>query len=304
MLADLKPGDQMNLNVMVNSFEVKFSERVKNNYFLAMTCKDSSGEIAIKVFDLAKDKLDELASMLDENKFIHVCGNVEEFKGNINAKATEIEFIDEPEDMSYYERCSGIPIVDLKSRLDKAISSIESPHFNQLVNNLIGENGKYRTKYEVWPAAKSMHHAYRHGLLEHSLEVYKFVESDQNATLAFDECSRPNINWDALRTAALIHDLAKTEELDYNQGAVKYTQTGELIGHLCLGAMWAYHAIQLVPEFPKEDTEALLHILLSHHGRQEWGNAVDIKTAEAEIFHQADHKSATLNKSLKSKTRG
>ena len=92
MLADLKPGDQMDLDVMVNSFEIKFSERVKNNFFLTMTCKDSSGEIAVKVFDLPKDKLDELASMLGENKFIHVCGNVEEFKGTINAKATEIEF--------------------------------------------------------------------------------------------------------------------------------------------------------------------------------------------------------------------
>jgi hypothetical protein len=123
MLADLKPGDQMDLDVMVNSYEIKFSERVKNNYFLAMTCKDSSGEIPVKVFDLGKDKLDELVSLLDENKFIHVLGNVEEFKGSINAKATEIEFIDEPEDLSYYERCSGIPISDLKSRLNQAISS-------------------------------------------------------------------------------------------------------------------------------------------------------------------------------------
>jgi hypothetical protein len=57
MLADLKPGDQMDLDVMVNSYEIKFSERVKNNYFLAMTCKDSSGEIPVKVFDLQKDLL-------------------------------------------------------------------------------------------------------------------------------------------------------------------------------------------------------------------------------------------------------
>ena len=304
MLADLKPGDQMNLDVMVNSFEIKFSERVKNNYFLTMNCKDASGEIAVKVFDMPKTKLDDLANLLDDNKFIHICGNVEEYKGTINAKATEIEFIDEPEDLSYYEKCSGIPIIELKARLQKAIKAIHTPHFNQLANNLVGPEGTYRSRFEIWPAAKSMHHAYRHGLLEHSLEVYSFIESDAKTSTNFDECSRPNVNWDALRVAALIHDLAKTEELDYNQGVVKYTSTGEMVGHLCLGSMWAYHAIRSIDSFPKEDEDALLHILLSHHGRQEWGNAVDMKTLEAEIFHQADHKSALMNKSLKSKTRG
>lgn len=304
MLADLKPGDQMNLDVMVNSFEIKFSERVKNNYFLTMNCKDASGEIAVKVFDMPKPKLDDLANLLDENKFIHICGNVEEYKGTVNAKATEIEFIDEPEDLSYFERCSGIPINELKSRLEKAISSIETDHYRQLTNLLIGPDGKYRYKFEIWPAAKSMHHAYRHGLLEHSLEVYSFIDSDAKTALAFDECSRPDVNWDALRVSALVHDIAKTEELDYNQGAVKYTSTGELVGHLCLGSMWVYHTIKSIADFPKEDEDALLHILLSHHGKKEWGNAVDAKTLEAEIFHQADHKSALMNKSLKSKTRG
>ena len=304
MLADLKPGDQMNLDVMVNSFEIKFSERVKNNYFLTMNCKDASGEIAVKVFDMPKPKLDDLANLLDENKFIHICGNVEEYKGTVNAKATEIEFIDEPEDLSYFERCSGIPINELKSRLEKAISSIETDHYRQLTNLLIGPDGTYRSKYEIWPAAKSMHHAYRHGLLEHSLEVYSFIDSDSKTATSFDECSRPDVNWDALRVAALVHDLAKTEELDYNQGAVKYTSTGELVGHLCLGSMWVYHAIKSIADFPKEDEDALLHILLSHHGKKEWGNAVDAKTLEAEIFHQADHKSALMNKSLKLKTRG
>lgn len=304
MLADLKPGDQMNLDVMVNSFEIKFSERVKNNYFLTMNCKDASGEIAVKVFDMPKSKLEDLANLLDDNKFIHICGNVEEYKGTINAKATEIEFIDEPEDLAYYEKCSGIPIIELKARLQRAIESIQSPHYNELVNKLVGSEGEYRYRFEIWPAAKSMHHAYRHGLLEHSLEVYSFIESDAKTAANFDECSRPNVNWDALRVAALIHDLAKTEELDYNQGVVKYTSTGELIGHLCLGSMWAYHAIRSISYFPKEDENALLHILLSHHGRQEWGNAVDAKTLEAEIFHQADQKSALMNKSLKSKTRG
>lgn len=305
MIADLKPGDQMDLNVLVNSYEMKYSEKVRNNYFLSMLCKDSSGEIPVKVFDLPKNKLDELTELLDESKFIHIQGNVEDFKGNINVKALNIEFIEEPEDMSYYEKCAPIELNILKSRLDEAIEKIEKLHFKKLVQSMIGKNGTYRDKFIVWPAAKSMHHAYRHGLLQHSLEVFSFVESDFDGYQKFDPSAKSdNINWDALKTAALIHDIAKIEELDYDNGITNYTVCGDLIGHLNYGAMWAFHNIQQIDNFPKEESELLLHILLSHHGRKDWGAAIEPKTIEAEFFHYADLRSAAANKALKSKTQG
>lgn len=305
MIADLKAGDQMDLDVLVNSYELKYSDKVRNNYFLSMHCKDSSGEISVKVFDMPKNKLDELVDLLDDSKFIHIQGNVEDYKGNVNVKAQNIEFLDEPEDMSYYEKCAPVELSILKERLQNSINRIEKIHFKQLVEDLIGQSGTYREKFMIWPAAKSMHHAYRHGLLQHSLEVFSFVESDFDGYQKFDPSAKSeNINWDALKTAALIHDLAKVEELSYDSGITNYTSSGDLIGHLNYGAMWAYHAMQKIENFPKEDAECLLHILLSHHGRKDWGAAVEPKTVEAEFFHQADQRSAVANKALKSKTQG
>lgn len=302
MIADLRPGDQMDHDVLVNSYELKFSEKVKNNYFLSMLCKDSSGEISVKVFDLPKPKLDELTSLLDDSKFLHIQGNVEEYKGNKNVKAQNIEFIEDPIDMSYFEKCSPISLDILIERLDKAINDIEDQNLKLLVSNLIGENGKYREKFLVWPAAKSMHHAFRHGLVQHSLEVYNFIINDYNCYQKFDDNTKnQDINWDVLRTAALLHDIAKIEELDYNQGATNYTSIGDLVGHLCLGAMWVYNEIQNMKEFSSTTLELLMHVFLSHHGRLDWGSALEPKTIEAELFHQADNRSAMMNKSLKSK---
>jgi len=186
----------------------------------------------------------------------------------------------------------------LLKKLDVLINKIQNPYLSELCANLVGQNGKYRSQFEQAPAAKGMHHAYPGGLLEHSIEVAEFCILDCELLKSY---KYENLDLDLLISAALLHDLAKIEEYELqeivdNKAYYTFTQTGKIIGHLCLSAMWVYSAMDQINDFPKELKENLSHILLSHHGRVEWGAAFLPKTKEAEFFHMADHRSATIAK--------
>jgi 3'-5' exoribonuclease len=184
------------------------------------------------------------------------------------------------------------------AKLDDVIESIKDPHLSELCLRMVGKNGKHRAAYIEAPAAKGMHHAYPGGLLEHSLEVFDFCMSDIDL---INRHSYASLNADLLISAALLHDIGKIQEyvvtdvID-DKTYYAFTETGKMIGHLCLSAMWVYSEIEKIQGFPHDLQEHLSHILLSHHGRVEWGAAILPKTKEAEFFHMADHRSATIAK--------
>lgn len=187
----------------------------------------------------------------------------------------------------------------LVEKLDNLINRIDDPYLNELCNRLVGKEGRYRQEFLIAPAAKGMHHAYPGGLLEHSLEVADFCISDHETLRNYYKYD--NLNLNVMLAASLLHDLAKIQEymvVDLYDGKTLYsiTETGKMIGHLCLSAMWVYSEIDNINNFPQDTQEHLLHILLAHHGRVEWGTAIVPKTKEAEFFHMADHRSAMISK--------
>lgn len=187
----------------------------------------------------------------------------------------------------------------LVEKLDNLINRIDDPYLNELCNRLVGKEGRYRSEFLIAPAAKGMHHAYPGGLLEHSLEVADFCISDYETIRNYYKYD--NLNLNVMLAASLLHDLAKIQEymvIDLYDGKTLYsiTETGKMIGHLCLSAMWVYSEIDNINNFPQDTQEHLLHILLAHHGRVEWGTAIVPKTKEAEFFHMADHRSAMISK--------
>jgi len=186
----------------------------------------------------------------------------------------------------------------LVEKLDNLINRIADPYLSELCNRFVGQNGIYREEFFTAPAAKSMHHGYPGGLLEHSLEVAEFCLADYELLKNY---RYESLNIDVMLAASLLHDLAKIQEYvvsDVIDDKTYYvfTETGKMIGHLCLSAMWVYSEIEKIQGFPHDLQEHLSHIILSHHGRVEWGTAVLPKTKEAEFFHMADHRSATIAK--------
>jgi 3'-5' exoribonuclease len=186
----------------------------------------------------------------------------------------------------------------LVEKLDSLLNCITEPHLSELCGKFVGQNGKYRKEFLVAPAAKGFHHAYPGGLLEHSMEVAEFCLADHEL---LKNQRYESLDIDLMLAASLLHDIGKIQEyivtdvID-DKTYYAFTETGKMIGHLNLSAMWVYSEIEKIEGFPHNLQEHLIHILLSHHGRVEWGAAVLPKTKEAEFFHMADHRSATIAK--------
>jgi 3'-5' exoribonuclease len=283
-IAELKPGDVMDMVAFVT-----FSEFRQNNgnSWIKLSVKDITGEIAVMLFDFPESACKDILNSLQSNKWLHIKGVVESFKGAINVKAKDIEFVSAPANLSDYFNACPRDFDSMIAELDTYIDQISDPGCKEAAIYALGQNGCHRKDFEVWPAAKSKHHAYTHGLLEHTLEVTKFAIRDLD--------NYPKINKDILITAALFHDTGKIHEYEIDSSnQITISSNGALMPHLPKSGAIAYNAFRNVSATELETQ--VLHCILTHHGRIEWGNSFEFKTKEAELLYLADHKSCVLNR--------
>ena len=159
--------------------------------------------------------------------------------------------------------------------------TVQDPHLRALLDRFFAEGSEV---WEVWraaPAAKHYHQAYRHGLLEHSLSVAQGV-SAMSGTF-------PGLDRDVAVTGALLHDIGKIEAYAMEGAAIDLTDAGRLQGEIPLGYYRVRRAIEDLPDFPPARAEAVLHIILSHHGQLEHGSPVVPCTREATLVHMIDN---------------
>jgi 3'-5' exoribonuclease len=174
--------------------------------------------------------------------------------------------------------------------LDRLILLVTDPHLAALLQKTIGPGGPQREAYITATAAKGNHHAYRGGLLRHSLEV---AEIALHTTYRF-----PDMHRDLLLTAALLHDIGKLWEMAQDEWQIgQYTGTGNLLGHIYLGGSWLERCCRSL-KFPDTLREALLHLVLSHHDRLEHGSPVRPLLPEAIALAKSDQISAELTQCL------
>ena len=165
--------------------------------------------------------------------------------------------------------------------LRELVGTIQDPHLRELLDTFFAEGSPV---WEVWceaPAAKHYHQAYRHGLLEHCLSVAQGV-SAMSSTF-------PGLDRDVAVTGALLHDIGKIEAYAMEGGAIDLTDAGRLQGEIPLGYYRVRRAIEDIPDFPPARAEAVLHIILSHHGQLEHGSPVVPCTREATLVHMIDN---------------
>ncbi len=180
--------------------------------------------------------------------------------------------------------CDGppVPCERMMGDLQALIETLQDPHLRRLVDTFLGEGTETRRLWCDAPAAKSYHQAYRHGLLEHCLSVAQGV-SALSSTF-------PGIDRDVAVTGALLHDIGKIEAyVTRGEGAIEMTDAGKLQGEIPLGYYLVRRAIEDIPGFPSEAAAAVLHIILSHHGRLEHGSPVTPCTREATLVHMVDN---------------
>ncbi|MCW3039749.1 MAG: hypothetical protein JWM31_1654, partial [Solirubrobacterales bacterium] len=179
--------------------------------------------------------------------------------------------------------CEGPPqpVPALVSDLRALVASVRSAPLRALLDRLLGEDAPLWPRFRDAPAAKRYHQAYRHGLLEHSVTVAQAV-SAISATF-------PGIDRDLAVTGALLHDIGKVEAYTSDPFAIDMTDAGRLVGEIPLGYYRVRREIESLPGFPADVAQALLHIVLSHHGKLEHGSPVLPATREATLVHFVDN---------------
>jgi 3'-5' exoribonuclease len=169
----------------------------------------------------------------------------------------------------------------MEADLRELLATIQDPHLRRLLTAVFSEESVTWASYRDAPAAKRYHQAYRHGLLEHCLSVAQAV-SAISATF-------PGIDRDVAVTGALLHDIGKLEAYEVNGGAISMSDRGRLYGEIPLGYYTVRRTIERLDGFPPELAQAVLHIILSHHGSLEHGSPVVPCTREATLVHMIDN---------------
>jgi 3'-5' exoribonuclease len=174
----------------------------------------------------------------------------------------------------------------MKSVIREAVEGIQDQHLSRLVRCFY-DDPAWAERFESAPAARRIHHAYLAGMLEH---VYELLTLARPLLELY-----PEIRRDLFVAGILLHDVGKLEELTWGWEA-DYTDEGHLLGHIVLGERRVSRAIQSIDRFPDQLALEVLHLVISHHGRHEWGSPRRPKSIEAVALHYLDNLDAQVNR--------
>jgi 3'-5' exoribonuclease len=228
------------------------------------------------------DDVDRFKDEFDSGEFVRVEARATTFQGQTQLAVSHIRRVNPPQDrlQGFREddcvlsapRSSDEMWADLKAHLQ----SIRDPHIRVLLNRIVAD---HETELREWPAAQSIHHAYRGGLLEHKLkmaEVGRFLAHAYGA------------NEDLVLAGALLHDIGKLQELHHEPGGAVYSRDGNLVGHIGLGLIMVREAINGISGFPPELRSQIEHLIVSHHGTRDHGSPIEPRTVEGFILASVD----------------
>ncbi len=252
--------------------------------FLKLQLGDSTGAVEAVVWD----GVDEIAQVARPGAALRVAGrfcNDPRYGASITVRAIRAAGEEEYDPADMHE-APPVPVEQMLAGLEELMETIQTPHLRELLERLLGRTSESGRRWRVAPAAKVYHQAYRHGLLEHSLSVAQGV-SAMAATF-------PAIDRDVAVTGALLHDFGKIEAYEQSGSAISLSDAGKLQGEIPLGYFRVRRAIEEIDGFPAETAQAVLHIVLSHHGKLEHGSPVVPCTREATLVHMIDNLGGTL----------
>ena len=252
--------------------------------FISLALQDKTGLIKGRILtDVAR-----LRDEFENGDFVKIQGRTDLFNGRLQLLIERIRRINPDQDRPHGFReedcvlCAPRPVDDMWAELRELIQHVRDPHVRELLERTVTQHGD---KLRVWPAAQTVHHAYRGGFLEHILSV---------ARSALVLGTAYGANQDLLAAGALLHDIGKLEELDYDR-ATTYTRDGNLGGHVTLGAIMVRTLMASIPDFPDLLRTQIEHLIVSHHGHKEFGAPVEPMTIEAMILSAADDLDAKIN---------
>ncbi|OQX06198.1 MAG: hypothetical protein BWK76_26510 [Desulfobulbaceae bacterium A2] len=275
-LAQLVGGQTLDLPLLIQS--ATLGETKNGKPYLMLVLQDKSGDIAARAWSDAA----RLAALAEPGRVLRVRGQAVTFQDKLQIKVDTLDPLRPDEEEAY--RATLVPSSsrapeEMEAELQGLLRSFARPELRRLMRRLFGD-AEIGPLFRQAPAAKKMHHAYRGGLLEHTLSLARLA--DRVAA------HYPRLDRDLLLAGALLHDLGKVYELVDDNGVFGYSDSGRLVGHLVQGAGMVRDAAAKISDFPPDLLDQLLHLILSHHGRYEYGAPCLPMTPEAIVLHSLD----------------
>lgn len=253
-----------------------------NKKFIGLSLRDRTGSIEAKIWD---EKVDRLKGRFEENDLVYVESRVESYQGKLQLILEDVkkEEILLPEHIREFFPVSEHSDTELRNNYEGLIKAIRGPHLRSLFDALDRREGILK-RFFLFPASIGVHHTYVGGLIEHSLSV---------AEMGRKIVDRVGGDVDLIIAGSLLHDIGKVEEMTI-RGGFKYSDRGRLLGHITLGVMILEELIKDVPGFPDTIADILSHIIISHHGVEEWGSPRKPMCVEAIMVHYLDNLDAKI----------
>jgi 3'-5' exoribonuclease len=266
-------------NKVITSSFVVVTKQVKpkktGDPYLALTLGDRCGQIEAKMWD----NVEEVLEAFEQDDFLKIKGLLNKYKNRFQITIHKVRKLGDSEiDFSDYLPKTTKDIDELWHTLAGFVASFQNPHLKALVEAFMIDP-EIAPAYRNAPAAKTLHHAYIGGLLDHVVSL----------TRSCDLVSRnyPQINRDLLLTGAFLHDIGKIHELAYNR-SFSYTTRGQLLGHMVIELEMLQAKLAGLPDFPGELKVLVEHLIISHHGQYEFGSPKLPMFPEALLLHYMD----------------
>jgi 3'-5' exoribonuclease len=279
-IASLKEGDWVEDVYLVTSKQVATA---KNGVtYLSLKLADKTGEIDGRLWDNA----DEVSGRFEREDFVRIKGMASTYQGSMQIKMKTLEKVDDSKvNIGNFLESSPRDPDEMVRELRAVVDSIGNEHLRSIMSAFLDDQD-FMAAFRRAPAAKTLHHNYIGGLLEHVVEL---VLLSRDVARHF-----PFIDLDLLMVGAFLHDIGKVRELAVRK-SIEYTTEGRLLGHISLGYEMIVEKIDAIPGFPAELGMLLKHIMLSHHGEYEYGSPKRPKIQEAILINYLDDLAAKLN---------
>jgi 3'-5' exoribonuclease len=280
--------------VKFKKLPVAYRGKDKAGKWFELRLADRTGEITAKYWGRSSEETDRLYATISKGDVVLVEGEVQEYPPNSRKFSISIDAekgilrkcLPGEYGLDDFVATTKKDINAMFNEVKSMLSVVRNDHIKALIRAYL-EDEKLMNAFRKAPAAMEFHQNYIGGLLEHTLNVMK---------IAGNLCDiHPELNRDMVLTGAFIHDMGKTRELEVRGGVIDVSHEGMLIGHIVTGYEILSNKINGLQEFPKDLGMKLLHIVLSHHGRLEYGASKQPQLPEAIAIYYADECDAKVD---------
>ena len=262
---------------LVSSKDVR--EGKTGRKYMSLTLMDRTGDIDARMWD----NVETASLVFERDDFVRVEGETQEYQGKRQLIVHKLRKASDAEvDPRDYLPTSQRDADEMYAELKALIAGFRNPHLKTLLEAVFADES-IAAGYRTAPAAKTIHHAWLGGLMEHNLSLCALARTIGAHYIA---CGYP-VDLDLLLAGVILHDIGKTEELRYER-SFSYSTPGQLLGHIVIGLQMVEEKLRGRPDFPPKLRLLLEHMILSHHGQMEFGSPKVPQFIEAVLLNQID----------------